>query len=38
MKKQKKGTVCDDCRKEDCSMDGLCCPEAIERTEKENCM
>ena len=27
--------VCDDCGEEDCSMDGLCCPEAIERTEKE---
>ena len=25
--------LCDDCGEEDCSMDGLCCPEAIERTE-----
>jgi len=30
--------VCDDCGEEDCSMDGLCCPEAIERTEKEMCV
>ena len=28
-------SVCDDCGEEDCSMDGLCCPEAIERTESE---
>ena len=27
--------VCDDCGEEDCSMDGLCCPEAIERTEND---
>tara|TARA_R110000822_G_scaffold137565_2_gene275120 strand:- start:7 stop:492 length:486 start_codon:yes stop_codon:yes gene_type:complete len=34
-KKEKEEDVCDDCGEEDCSMDGLCCPEAIERTEKE---
>ena len=33
--KESEETVCDDCGEEDCSMDGLCCPEAIERTESE---